>query len=56
MTTPLGRRALAGAAAIPLLTLASVALTGTTRAQSAPESTFDRIRRTQGPADRRVAR
>jgi polar amino acid transport system substrate-binding protein len=47
MTTPLGRRALAGAAAIPLLTLAGVALTGTASAQTAAESTFDRIRRTK---------
>jgi polar amino acid transport system substrate-binding protein len=47
MTTALGRRALAGAAAIPLLALAGAALTRPARAQSAAESTFDRIRRTK---------
>ena len=44
---PLTRRALAGAAALPLLTLASIALTGSALAQSANESTFDRVRRTK---------
>ncbi len=47
MTIDLSRRALAGAAALPLLTLAAVALTGPARAQSASESTFDRVRRTK---------
>lgn len=43
----LSRRALAGAPALPLLTLASMALTGSALAQSANESTFDRVRRTK---------
>jgi polar amino acid transport system substrate-binding protein len=47
MTTQLGRRALAGAAALPLLTLAGMALTETARAQSAAGSTFDRVRSTK---------
>jgi polar amino acid transport system substrate-binding protein len=51
MTTPQGatlsRRALAGVAALPLLTLASVALSSTAFAQSDAESTFDRVRRTK---------
>jgi polar amino acid transport system substrate-binding protein len=42
MTTTFGRRALAGAAALPLLTV-----TGLARAQSTAESTFDRVRRTK---------
>jgi polar amino acid transport system substrate-binding protein len=42
MTTKFGRRALAGAAALPLLTTA-----GQAHAQSTAESTFDRIRRTK---------
>jgi polar amino acid transport system substrate-binding protein len=42
MTTPLGRRSLAGAAA-----LLSVAWFGSAQAQTANESTFDRIRRTK---------
>jgi polar amino acid transport system substrate-binding protein len=42
MTTIFGRRALAGAAALPLVTV-----TGLAHAQSTPESTFDRIRRTK---------
>jgi polar amino acid transport system substrate-binding protein len=42
MTTTIGRRALAAAATLPLLTLA-----GAARAQSAAESTFDRVRRTK---------
>jgi polar amino acid transport system substrate-binding protein len=51
MTTLLGRRALAGAAALPLLTLTTVvmgtmSLTGTARAQTA-ESAFERVRRTK---------
>jgi polar amino acid transport system substrate-binding protein len=46
MTTLLGRRALAGAA-LPLLTLAGMALTFPARAQQAPESTFERVRRTK---------
>src|SRR3984957_14233163 len=46
MTTAarLNRRALAGIAALPLLTVAGL---GSARAQSAPESTFDRVRRTK---------
>jgi polar amino acid transport system substrate-binding protein len=47
MTIALGRRALAGAAALPLLSLVTIALTGTARAQSQSESTFDRVRRTK---------
>jgi polar amino acid transport system substrate-binding protein len=47
MTTTLGRRALAGAAVLPLLTLAGMAMPGTGHAQVAPESTFDRVRRTK---------
>jgi polar amino acid transport system substrate-binding protein len=51
MTTPPGarmsRRALAGATALSGLALASIALTGTAHAQSAAESTFERIRRTK---------
>jgi polar amino acid transport system substrate-binding protein len=46
MTTLLGRRALAGAA-LPLLTLAGMALTFPALAQQAPESTFERVRRTK---------
>ena len=42
MTTPLGRRSLAGAAA-----LLSVAWFGSAQAQTANESTFDRVRRTK---------
>src|SRR6185437_14235741 len=42
MTTPLGRRSLAGAAA-----LLSVAWFGSAQAQTASESTFDRVRRTK---------
>jgi polar amino acid transport system substrate-binding protein len=42
MTTLFGRRALAGIAALPLLTLPGLA-----HAQSTAESTFDRIRRTK---------
>jgi polar amino acid transport system substrate-binding protein len=42
MTTPLGRRSLAGAAA-----LLSVARFGSAQAQTANESTFDRVRRTK---------
>ena len=42
MTNALGRRALAGALAIPAL-----AMTGMAHAQSAAESTFDRVRRTK---------
>jgi polar amino acid transport system substrate-binding protein len=42
MTTTFGRRAFAGAAALPLLTV-----TGLARAQSTAESTFDRVRRTK---------
>jgi polar amino acid transport system substrate-binding protein len=38
---------LAGAAALSGLALASIALTGTGRAQSAAESTFERVRRTR---------
>jgi hypothetical protein len=40
MTTQFGRRSLAGAAALPFLTL-----TGVAQAQTAAESTFDRVRR-----------
>jgi polar amino acid transport system substrate-binding protein len=47
MTIALGRRALAGATALPLLSLVTIALTGTARAQSQSESTFDRVRRTK---------
>ena len=43
MTTRLGRRALAGAAAL----LPAAALIGSAQAQSANESTFDRVRRTK---------
>ncbi len=43
MTTRLGRRALAGAAAL----LPASALIGSARAQSANESTFDRVRRSK---------
>ena len=43
MTTRLGRRALAGAAAL----LPVAGFFGGARAQSANESTFDRIRRTK---------
>jgi polar amino acid transport system substrate-binding protein len=43
----LGRRALAGGAALPLLTMTGLALTGTALAQSSAESTFDRVRRTK---------
>jgi len=43
MTNQLGRRALAGAAAL----LPAAALIGSAHAQNAPESTFDRIRRTK---------
>src|SRR5579864_5753964 len=43
MTTPLGRRSLAGVAAL----LPASALIGSARAQSAAESTFDRVRRTK---------
>jgi polar amino acid transport system substrate-binding protein len=42
MTTTFGRRALAGAAVLPLLTV-----TGLARAQSTAENTFDRVRRTK---------
>ncbi|MSP00634.1 MAG: transporter substrate-binding domain-containing protein [Acetobacteraceae bacterium] len=44
MTQTLGRRALAGAAALPFL--ASI---GTARAQPATESTFERVRRAKAP-------
>src|SRR3984957_15720653 len=47
MTIQTGRRALAGAAAIPFLALAGIAYIGTARAQSSTESTFDRVRRTK---------
>ena len=47
MTTLLSRRALAGAAALPLLSLAGLALAGSARAQSSAESTFERVRRTK---------
>src|SRR4051812_45672755 len=52
MTTVLGRRALAGAAVLPLLSLTGMALTsaaisGPARAQSSAESTFERVRRTK---------
>jgi polar amino acid transport system substrate-binding protein len=57
MTTNFGRRALASAAAVPLLRLAGLALTGSAltgvaltsgaHAQSTAESTFDRVRRTK---------
>ena len=55
MTTPpgtqsgaqLSRRALAGAAALPFLTVAGMALTGSALAQSNNESTFDRVRRSK---------
>src|ERR1700719_5399085 len=43
MTTPLRRRALAGAAAL----LPAAALIGSAHAESANESTFDRVRRTK---------
>src|SRR5580693_9820108 len=43
MTNQLGRRALAGAAAL----LPAAALIGSAHAQSAPESTFERVRRTK---------
>jgi polar amino acid transport system substrate-binding protein len=43
MTTQLGRRALAGAGAL----LPAAAMTGPTRAESANETTFDRVRRTK---------
>src|SRR5271157_304220 len=43
MTTQLGRRGLAGAAAL----LPAAALIGTAQAQPANESTFDRVRRTK---------
>ncbi len=43
MTTPLGRRALAGVAAL----LPAAAFIGTAQAQPANESTFDRVRRTK---------
>ena len=43
MTTPLGRRALAGAAAL----LPAAGFIGSARAQSASESTFDRVRRSK---------
>jgi polar amino acid transport system substrate-binding protein len=43
MTTPLGRRVLTGAAAL----LPAAALIGSAQAQSANESTFDRVRRTK---------
>jgi polar amino acid transport system substrate-binding protein len=44
---PMSRRVLAGAAALSGLALASIALTATGRAQSAAESTFERVRRTK---------
>ena len=47
MTTVIGRRALAGAAAMPLLTLTGLAMPKLARAQIAPESTFDRVRHTK---------
>jgi polar amino acid transport system substrate-binding protein len=47
MTTTLGRRALAGAAVFPFLTLAGMATPSTGHAQSSAESTFDRVRRTK---------
>jgi len=49
MTTRFGRRRLAGAAALPLLGLTGlgVSMMGTSHAQSANESTFDRVRRTK---------
>jgi len=43
----LSRRALAGAAVLPFLTVAGMALTGSALAQSANESTFDRVRRSK---------
>src|ERR1700678_3925739 len=43
MTNQLGRRALAGVAAL----LPAVAVIGSAHAQSAPETTFDRVRRTK---------
>src|SRR5580658_9751507 len=43
MTNQLGRRALAGATVL----LPAAALTGSAHAQGAPESTFDRVRRTK---------
>jgi polar amino acid transport system substrate-binding protein len=43
MTTRLGRRGMAGAAAL----LPAAAMTGTARAQSANETTFDRVRRSK---------
>src|SRR5271165_1533703 len=43
MTTRLGRRAIAGAAAL----LPAAAMIGSAHAQAGPESTFDRIRRTR---------
>ena len=43
MTTRLGRRALAGVAAV----LPAAGFIGSARAQSANESTFDRVRRTK---------
>jgi polar amino acid transport system substrate-binding protein len=42
MTTTFGRRTLAGAAAVPFLTL-----TGAAQAQTSAESTFDRVRRSK---------
>jgi polar amino acid transport system substrate-binding protein len=47
MATVVGRRALTGAAALPLLTFAGLAKPGLARAQTMAENTFDRVRGTK---------